>query len=65
MINALGALGRVVNAAALTGSVIYLALQVHQANRLARMSAIDSRRDATRPIIFAKYCGPETTSRCG
>lgn len=47
MINELGALGRVVNAAAMIGSVIYLALQVRQANRLARLSAIDSRRDAT------------------
>lgn len=47
LIEKLGYLGSFINAIAMIGSVAYLALQVRQANRLARLSAIDSLRDAT------------------
>ena len=47
LIEKLGYIGSMVNAAAMVGSVAYLALQVRQANRLARLSAIDALRDAT------------------
>ena len=57
MITELGALGSVANAMAMTGSVIYLALQVRQANRLARLSAIDSLRDATNNSREVLLCG--------
>ena len=52
----LGYLGSMVNAIAMMGSVIYLSLQVRQANRLARLSAIDALRDATnqfREVLLA------------
>ena len=57
MIIELGALGSVVNAMAMIGSVIYLALQVRQANRLARLSVIDSLRDATNHFREVLLCG--------
>lgn len=47
LIEKLGYIGSMVNAVAMVGSVAYLALQVRQANRLARLSAIDGLRDAT------------------
>lgn len=47
LIEKLGYIGSMVNAVAMVGSVIYLSLQVRQANRLARLSAIDALRDAT------------------
>lgn len=47
LLEELGYIGSFVNALAMIGSVIYLALQVRQANRLARLSAIDALRDAT------------------
>ena len=50
LIEKLGYIGSMVNAAAMVGSVAYLALQVRQANRLARLSAIDALRDATNRV---------------
>ena len=47
LIEKIGYIGSAVNALAMVGSVAYLALQVRQANRLARLSAIDALRDAT------------------
>ena len=47
VIEKLGYLGSFINAIAMIGSVIYLAAQVRQANHLARLSAIDTLRDAT------------------
>ena len=47
VIQKLGYLGSFINAIAMIGSVIYLAAQVRQANHLARLSAIDTLRDAT------------------
>lgn len=47
IIEKLGYLGSFINALAMIGSVIYLALQVRQANNLARLSAVDSLRDST------------------
>ncbi len=47
LLEELGYIGSFINALAMIGSVIYLALQVRQANRLARLSAIDALRDAT------------------
>lgn len=47
LIEKLGYLGSFINALAMIGSVIYLALQVRQANRLAHLSATDALRDAT------------------
>ncbi|MBI2800102.1 MAG: hypothetical protein HYX63_07405 [Gammaproteobacteria bacterium] len=47
IIEELGYLGSFINALAMVGSVIYLALQVRQSNRLAKLSAIDALRDAT------------------
>jgi hypothetical protein len=57
LIEKLGYIGSMVNAVAMVGSVAYLALQVRQANRLARLSAIDALRDATnqfREILLAQ-----------
>lgn len=56
LIEKLGSIGSMVNAMAMVGSVAYLALQVRQANRLARLSAIDALRDATnqfREVLLA------------
>ena len=47
VIEELGYLGSFVNAIAMIGSVVYLALQVRQANRLAHLSATDALRDST------------------
>lgn len=47
LIEELGYLGSFINAIAMIGSVVYLARQVRQANRLARLSATDALRDAT------------------
>lgn len=43
----LGYIGSFINAIAMIGSVVYLALQVRQANRLAHLSATDALRDST------------------
>lgn len=56
LIEKLGYLGSFINALAMVGSVIYLALQVRQSNRLAKLSAIDALRDATnqfREVLLA------------
>ena len=47
IIEKLGYLGSFINAIAMIGSVVYLALQVRQANRLAHLSATDALRDST------------------
>ena len=47
LIEELGYIGSFVNAMAMIGSVVYLALQVRQANRLAHLSATDALRDST------------------
>lgn len=47
LLEKLGYLGSFVNAIAMIGSVVYLALQVRQANRLAHLSATDALRDST------------------
>lgn len=44
LLEELGYLGSFVNAVAMVGSVIYLALQVRQANKMARLSALDALR---------------------
>lgn len=56
IIEELGAVGSLINGLAMVGSVVYLAVQVRQANRLARLTAIDALRDATnqfREILLA------------
>ncbi len=47
IIEKLGYMGSFINAIAMIGSVVYLALQVRQANRLAHLSATDALRDST------------------
>jgi hypothetical protein len=47
LLEELASLGSFINAIAMVGSVIYLAIQVRQSNRLARLSALDALRDGT------------------
>lgn len=56
LLEELASLGSFINAIAMVGSVIYLAIQVRQSNRLARLSALDALRDGTnhfREILLA------------